>query len=122
MAKLVLASLVAAALLCAACAPTPSDSGIRGLVTIGPVSPVQRQGEPSVSPYSATIVVRRSGGGTAAEVTSGADGRFSVNLAPGSYVLEPKSPAVMPFAKPQEVTVDPHRFTEVAVQYDSEIR
>jgi hypothetical protein len=122
MPKLVLATLIAAALLCAACAPAPSDSGIRGLVTIGPVSPVQQQGEPGATPYSARIVVRRSGGGTAAEVKSGADGRFSVNLAPGSYVLEPQSPAVMPFAKPQEVTVDPHRFTEVTVQYDSGIR
>jgi hypothetical protein len=120
--KLVLASLIAAALLCAACAKAPTDSGIRGLVTIGPVSPVQQQGEPGAAPYSARIVVRRPSGGTAAEVKSGADGRFSVNLAPGSYVLEPQSPAAMPFAKPQEVTVEPHRFTAVTGQYDSGIR
>ena len=122
MPKLVLATLIAAALLCAACAPAPSDSGIRGLVTIGPVSPVQQQGEPGATPYSARIVVRRSGGGTAAEVKSGADGRFSVNLAPGSYVLEPQSTGQLPFAQPQQVTVEPHRYTEVTVSYDSGIR
>lgn len=119
---LALSLVVAATLILAACTPTPSDSGIKGLVTIGPVSPVQRQGESGEAPYAARIVIRRANGGTVAEIGSGADGRFSVNLAPGRYVLEPQSPGVLPFAGPQEVTVEPHRFTEVTVQFDSGIR
>jgi len=119
---LMLSSVIMATLVIAACTPTPSDSGISGLVTIGPVSPVQQQGESGVAPYTARIIVRRAGGGTVAEVSSGADGRFSVDLVPGRYVLEPQSTGALPFAGPQEVTVEPHRFTEVTVHYDSGIR
>ena len=120
--RLVLSCMVAVALVLPACAPEPSDSGIRGLVTIGPTAPVQRQGESGVAPYSARIVIKRATGATVAEVTSGVDGRFSLNLAPGTYALEPQSAAVLPFARPQQVTVEPHRFTDVSVQYDSGIR
>lgn len=122
MRRLAFTFILGGALLLAACASTPTDSGIRGLVTIGPISPVQREGEPADAPFSARIVIKRAGDGTVAEVESGPDGRFSVNLAPGRYVLEPESTSVMPFAQPQDVTVDAHRFTEVNVQYDSGIR
>ena len=98
------------------------DSGIRGLVTIGPISPVERPGEPTDRPYAATIVIERVDGTTAAETKSGGDGRFSVNLAPGSYVLEPQNGNPLPIARPQHVTVAPHTFTEVTVEYDSGIR
>jgi len=98
------------------------DSGIRGLVTIGPISPVERPGEPTDRPYAATIVIERVDGTTAAETKSGGDGRFSVNLAPGSYVLEPQNGNPLPIARPQHVTVAPRTFTEVTVEYDSGIR
>jgi hypothetical protein len=91
-------------------------------VTIGPASPLQRQGDPGEAPYSARILVRRATGRTVAEVVSAADGRFSVDLAPGRYVLEPQSTGHPPYAAPQEVTVEPHRFTDVTVRYDSGIR
>jgi hypothetical protein len=122
MRSLAVSSIAIAALVLAACTPAPSDSGIKGLVTIGPVSPVQQQGESGVALYAARIIVRRASGGKVAEIESGADGRFSVNLVPGRYVLEPQSTGALPFAGPQEVTVEPHRFTEVTVQYDSGIR
>lgn len=119
---LVIGSILVAVLAVASCTSAPADSGIKGLVTIGPTSPVQQQGESGVAPYSATIVVKDVSGGAVAEVASGADGRFSVNLAPGRYVLESKSTGTLPLLKPQEVSVEPHRFTEVTVQYDSGIR
>ncbi len=106
----------------AACADTPTDSGITGLVTIGPTSPVQQEGQTGEAPYSATIVIRDSGGTKVTAVTSGIDGRFVVHLAPGTYILEPQSPGILPYAEPQRVTVEAHRFTEVTVAYDSGIR
>ena len=113
---------LALALLSASCSTPPRDSGIKDLVTIGPVSPVQREGEPSEAPYAATILVSRSSGKKVAEVTSGADGRFTVELRPGDYVIEPRSSTTPPTAPPQAVTVQPHRFTEIRIQFDSGIR
>ncbi|MBU2601095.1 MAG: hypothetical protein KKA32_02860, partial [Actinobacteria bacterium] len=55
--------ILAGTLLLVSCAPVPTDSGITGLVTIGPISPVQREGEPADAPFSARIVIKRGGGG-----------------------------------------------------------
>jgi hypothetical protein len=114
--------LVILVLVLASCGATPTDSGINGLVTIGPVSPVERPGVPNDAPYQATLVVKDADGHAVASVQSGDDGRFSVNLAPGVYVLEPQSSGQLPFAESQQVTVEPHRHTEVSVSYDSGIR
>lgn len=100
----------------------PTDSGVRGVVTIGPTSPVQMQGESGEAPYEATITVTNSSGATVAEVRSSEDGRFSVDLAPGRYTLVPQSPGPLPRADPYDVAVEPHAFTEVSIQYDSGIR
>jgi hypothetical protein len=98
------------------------DSGITGLVTIGPISPVEQPGVPNEKPYEATILVKRSDGTVVAQVRSGADGRFAVKLPPGAYVLEPQIGAPLPRAETQQVTVSPHTFTAVIVAYDSGIR
>ncbi len=111
---------------CGGEAAPPADSGIQGLVLIGPMCPVVQEGEPCPDePFAAAIEVRREEDGElAATVRSGADGRFSVDLAPGSYVLVPLSPneGAPPFASPVTVRVEPHRFTQVTISYDSGIR
>ncbi len=121
LAALALAALTLAALL-VSCAAAPDDSGIAGLVTIGPTSPVQHEGETGEAPYSATLLIKDGSGGTVATVNSDDDGRFAVDLAPGVYLLEPQSPGVLPYAPPQEVAVEAHRYTQVKVHYDSGIR
>src|SRR6202022_4096127 len=74
----------------AACGSQPAQpgTGIQGLVQAGPPCPVERITSPCPPhPLAATIVVRD---GTGAEVTrfrSGADGRFKVDLRPGTYTL-----------------------------------
>jgi hypothetical protein len=98
------------------------DSGITGLVTIGPISPVEQPGVPNEKPYAATIVIRDAGGTVVAQVQSGADGRFTVKLAPGTYTVEPQNGQPLPRAESQVVTVKPHAFTEVTIAYDSGIR
>jgi len=122
MRAIVTACIIAVLLALASCAAAPSDSGITGLVTIGPISPVEEPGVVNERPYSATIVVRTESGRKVAEVTSAEDGRFSVNLTPGDYVLEPQSGTTPPYAGPQTITVEAHRFTDVLVSYDSGIR
>jgi len=120
--RLAVVGLVILALAFASCDTTPADSGLNGLVTIGPLSPVEQPGVPNDGPYQATIVIKDDGGDKVATVESAADGRFTVSLAPGTYVLEPQSPGQMPYAESQEVIVEAHRFTEVTVAYDSGIR
>jgi hypothetical protein len=103
--------------------PAPSDSGVQGHVTIGPVSPVEQPGVTNDRPYVATLHIRRaSGNRVVAETTSAADGSYKVALAPGNYVLEPVGGSPVPTAQPQAFTVVAHSFTTVDVSYDSGIR
>jgi len=115
-------TVLMALLLVGCSAEAPTDSGIRGEVRIGPVSPVETVGTPATKPYAATLVVRSVDEGRDVTVTSGADGRFSVDLAAGTYVIEPVQGNPLPTAQPITVEVEPHRFTAVVIDYDSGIR
>ena len=120
-----IAAVAVALAACGAGAAAPSDSGIKGLVLIGPMCPVVQAGVPCPDqPFQAKITVRKAGGKVVATVRSGTDGRFRVNLAPGRYVLEPLSPneGAPPYARQTTARVRPHRFTRVKIVYDSGIR
>ncbi|MGH2728641.1 MAG: hypothetical protein ACRDKS_16845 [Actinomycetota bacterium] len=107
-------------------AAPPPDSGIEGLVVIGPTCPVVVQGQDcDDEPYAGEVrVVDRATGKLVATARSGADGRFRIGLAPGDYTLEPVSPNAggLPFGKPLDVTVRPHTYERVTVSFDSGIR
>jgi hypothetical protein len=113
-----------------ACTPVMDDgspflnSGLEGLVTVGPQCPVVREGEscPDV-PLAATLELRQDGK-LVVRFDSDAQGRFRVALRPGSYSLEPQSPGGrgLPAAGPRSVTVLEGQFLSVAVVYDSGIR
>jgi hypothetical protein len=105
--------------------PLPEDgtTGIEGTITLGPLAPVTREGEPNERPYEATVLVRTADGSR--EVTrfrSDADGRFHVPLIPGGYVLEPVGGNPLPTAPSQTVTVEKGAFSRVLIQYDTGIR
>jgi hypothetical protein len=124
---LVLALLALALSACGTGAPTnPPDSGIRGLVTLGPTCPVQVEGDPQPcsTTYAATLEIHdQASDKLITTVTSGADGRFEVRLAPGTYRIVPQVAEVLPIASPLEnVVVAAGRFTEVQVDFDSGIR
>jgi hypothetical protein len=112
------------ALLFAACAPTPIDSGIEGHVTIGPICPVMQAGNPCPDqPYQATLTVLTSiSKHKVIQFESDSNGYFRVALSPGEYILHPESPNVMPRAADVPFTVEAHQFTRVDVAYDSGIR
>ena len=123
----VLLVLVAGLAACGAGSAAPADSGVRGIVLIGPMCPVVQEGVPCPDrPFEATIRVHRGSadGKVVAAARSGADGRFRVNLAPGRYVLEPLAPrpGSPPYASPVAVEVRPHAFTRVTIGFDSGIR
>jgi len=99
------------------------DSGVKGKVLYGPTCPVQRVGETCVRPYRAKFrVLNQSTRAVVATTRSGADGRFTVRVAPGRYVIQPVSVHRYPRASSQRVRVRPHRFARVTILFDSGIR
>ena len=105
----------------------PPASGIKGTVLLGPTCPVEsspgaNDPVPCVTSYAATLVVLDDEGVKVATITTGDDGKFQVDLAPGDYVVTPENGTdTYPIAQPQSVTVD-NGYTEIEVNYDTGIR
>ncbi len=100
-------------------------SGARGVVHLGPICPVQRQGFwcPDRA-LAAELVVRDASGNEVERAESSDDGWFEVSLPPGSYRLEPLTPAGSPFpvGHPIDFKVVTGTWTDLDVAYDSGIR
>jgi hypothetical protein len=105
---------------------TLPESGIEGLVLLGPICPPTQQGQLCPDkPFAASLTLQASGPDSEPlMVRSGEDGRFRIRLAPGEYTLTPISPnpSTPPYAEPQLVRVEPGQFTHVTVEYESGIR
>lgn len=104
--------------------PTPipkSSSGITGVVTIGPTSPVCVEGKPCSKPYSATILVLLPDGQKITEFKSDASGNFNIALNPGKYILESEKNR-FPQMRRQMVEVFWGQYTTVNIYFDSGIR
>jgi len=114
--------LILVALLLSACggAATPA-AGIRGTVLAGPACPGPvRVDSPCPDRAVAMTIEVVQGTSVVATVTSGPDGRFSVAVAAGSYVLRSRSG--LPALRPQNVTVAAGTYTEVELHADTGIR
>lgn len=103
------------------------SSGLRGQALQGPISPVEREGEPNTKPLpGAIITVQPAGGGDEiARTTADSEGRFQLTLKPGTYLLVPLAPnpsAILPRGETQTVTVRKKKLTTVVVNYDTGIR
>ncbi len=101
------------------------DSGIRGVVLLGPMCPVMRAGSPCPDRPLADAEVRvLQGGDVVATATSDAEGRFEIGLEPGHYVVEavvePNGPGMS--SKPVDVSVPASGFRSVDVLVDTGIR
>jgi hypothetical protein len=85
----------------------PGASGIAGQVFIGPTcgGPAKAGStECADKPYQATITVLDSAGQMVTQFSTDAEGRFSVPLQAGAYILHPESSG-MPAAVDQNITV-----------------
>jgi hypothetical protein len=60
-------------------------SGLHGIVTRGPITPVCRVGVPCSAPAVGAVLVFSRVGHATTRVRVGAGGRYSVRLAPGYY-------------------------------------
>lgn len=125
--KYIILALVAATfLMVSSCSlmQADKDTGIKGTVMIGPISPVSKPGEPESIPYpDAPFIVRELSNGKKVKVISDKEGEYKVLVPEGRYVIESESEGMqLPFLKPIEVEVMKGSFTEVTVGFDSGIR
>jgi len=102
-------------------------TGIAGRATAGPVCPVEKiPPDPACAARpvaGAVIVVRDPSGAEIARATTGADGTFFAELAPGGYVVEARpAKGLMGTPGPQNVTVDPGVVSTIQLDYDTGIR
>lgn len=129
--RLYLSTIILAVLTgCGGLLPTPTpppNTGIQGIVLLGPMCPVMQEGVPCPDePYpDAVITVLAQDGREVTHITAiDAAGRFRVALSPGIYTLYPELPPdnIFPTAGEQMVTVFEGRYTTVEILYDTEIR
>lgn len=108
--------------------PLPAEPGIGGIVTSGPTCPVVTDPpDPDCADRpvaGAVLVIQDPAGAEVARVSSGADGRFWVELGPGAYRVVPQPvEGLMGTAEPMEVQVGAGEpVIELAVAYDTGIR
>ncbi|HLE89184.1 MAG TPA: carboxypeptidase-like regulatory domain-containing protein [Candidatus Limnocylindria bacterium] len=108
--------------------PLPDATGLHGVVTSGPHCPVVTDPpDPSCADRpvaGALLVVTDAAGDEVARTTSGADGSFSIELAPGAYTLVPQAvEGLMGTPEPIDVEVEAGQpMAELTVSYDTGIR
>ncbi len=127
MRALVLLALVPAAAGCLSGGPA-LDSGIEGVVLLGPTCPVEREPpEPGCEdrPYETSLVVTTADQARVVkEFRSDANGTFRVAVAPGTYQIRSAAAAdVLPYCSVAEpIIVHAGSYTNVTVSCDSGIR
>lgn len=99
------------------------NSGIEGIITIGPITPVEKVGEINYKPYKTIVIVKSENGlNQITKFSSNNDGSFKVYLKPGNYViLSQKTSSPFPILKPIVVEVKDNQFTEVNISFDTGI-
>lgn len=103
-----------------------AESGIQGIVTIGPTCPVEKlPPDPNCAdkPYKANLEVSTKDGKLVKRFSSGDDGKFKVSLLTGEYVVKnDSSSSILPRMAPMNVIIKSGQFTEVNISFDSGIR
>src|SRR3990167_4591874 len=107
----------------------PYVSGVNGIVILGPTCPVERiPPDPGCAdkPYKTMINVFRlnNQANVFLSTSSDADGRFSVSLPPGEYILKAGNNNSMlpPSCSPLQVAIEPNSYTSVTISCDTGIR
>src|SRR4051794_12313464 len=97
-------------------------TGLHGVVTRGPTTPVCQVGKPCSEPAVGTVLVFSRGGRVAGRVRAGAGGRYTARLAPGLYAVRVSPPRHIGGLKPSQVRVTAGAPRRVDFQVDTGIR
>jgi hypothetical protein len=104
--------------------PAPPGTGIRGVVKLGPTCPVENLQSPCPDrPFQGEVLATASDGSTTT-VSTDAQGRFTMDLRVGTYVVVAVSPGGggPPTPVSQRVDVRTGSYTQVTLEVDSGIR
>ena len=119
-----LAAICLASGLFAAMSSRADDTGVRGTVLWGPVSPgPTRVGHSDEAPFSATFIVLAAER-EVARFRSDKNGHFEVALPAGDYVIIPdnSTPIPAPQSQAKSVNVPEDSFAEVTLRFDTGMR
>ena len=97
-------------------------SGLHGIVTRGPTTPVCRVGKPCTEPAVGAVLVFSHDGRVAARVRAGTGGHYTVRLPPGFYAVRVSPPQRIGGLKPREVRVRSGVNGRIDFQIDTGIR
>ena len=106
-------------------APPEGISGVQGVVTLGPLCPVQRADRPCPDrPFEATLLLLDLSGREVARTNSGSDGLYRMAAPGGSYTLvpQPVEGRPLPAASAVPIAIRVGHWATVNVAYDSGIR
>ena len=101
-----------------------SDTGLLGVVLMGPVIPGPvAAGQADEAPFSAGFSVLDADG-KVAHFKSSEDGNFKIALPPGEYTIVPDASAPIPYPRRQQkiVTVPATGYLEVTLRFDTGMR
>ena len=103
--------------------PVALTTGLTGTVSRGPVTPVCQADVPCDAPFAASFEVRQNGR-RVATFSSDAQGKFTVSLWPGTYVVVPAAdaPLMQPSSQTKTVEVGAEGLTSVQLSFDTGIR
>lgn len=122
------ALLLVAATLVAGCSSPAPDSGIEGMVWVGPMCPVESDPpDPDCAdrPYATWLLVTAPEGGDVLEAAASNDaGEFRVALEPGDYAIRSRATASgYPYcASEGTIVVVEHEWTMATIRCDTGIR
>ena len=103
--------------------PDDAPQGVEGRVWLGPQCPVPPiDGSCPDAPYAAALDLHTAQGSYVTRLRSDADGRFRAGLEPGRYRIVPRNGDPFPHAPPLDITVEPGRWLDIAIFFDTGIR
>jgi hypothetical protein len=122
--------LVAAAIFVTACTALPRETGtFEGHVTIGPLSPVSREGVPDPTPapevYAAReiVIYARNGRSEVARAPIDANGNYQLTLPVGTYIVDINHIGIdHGIGLPQTIEILSQQATRMDVEIDTGIR
>jgi hypothetical protein len=98
-------------------APKSVTSGVIGSVIIGPVD--RKEGKEKYQSHQTTLVVNLEDGKEVTRFNTMKDGKFRVQLDPGTYTIAPlPDETLSPECDPVTVTVEQDKFVKVTVNCD----